>query len=154
MPKWIIYLCALFGLVFFLAGCALFFTQVLRGRKQTQAEVLDAEVEAFQYTDEGQTSTRYRAKYDVRFETAEGRPIRTPILGSLAAGDPETVKKKLRENPAGSHRPIYYLPARPENIVTDPLARRVGVSLLFLTIGATILAVSGLLLYQTQPLEW
>ena len=153
MPKFIPYAVALLGLVFALAGCALFYGQVVRGRKQAEAEILSGEVESFEQTDEGTIVKLYRSKYEVRFD-AEGREIRSPVRSTLGTSEPEPAQARLRGNPVGSRRPIYYLPARPEDFVIEPLERRIGFSLLFFSIGVTVMAVAGLLLYETQPLEW
>ena len=153
MPRFIPYVVALFGLLFALAGCALFYGQVLRGRKQAEAEILSGEVEAFQQTDEGTTVTLYRSKYEVRYN-AEGQEFQAPVRAMLGTSKPEPAQARLRGNPVGSRRPIYYLPGSPEDFVIEPLERRIGVSLLFLSIGVTIMAVAGLMLDEAQRLEW
>jgi hypothetical protein len=151
--KVIITLTGLIGAVLFLGGCWLFYNQVLQGRKQADAEILGAELESYQQTDEGTTTTMYRSKYEVSY-SAEGRLFRRPLKGNFGSSRSESIAARLRKNPVGSRRPVYYLPGQPENIVIDPLARRFGFALLFLSIGATVVAVAGLLYYTAQPLEW
>jgi len=153
VPKFFIYLCGLIGIAFLLAGSLLFFNQVLRGRKQTEAEILGVAVEAFENHDEGRTFTSYRAKYEVRYE-AEGRSYRVPLRGNLVSASAEEARLRSSSNPPGSRRPLFYLPDRPENIVLDPLGRRIGFSLLFLSIGLTVVACAVLLWLQSRPLDW
>jgi hypothetical protein len=153
VPKCFLYLCAAIGLVFSLAGSILLYSQVLRGRKQTEAEILSVEVESYQEHDEGQTFTAYRARYQVRYQ-AEGRLFQLPLRGNLVSHSADEAKLKVRTNTVGARRTIYYLPERPENFVLDPLERRAGLSLLFLSIGLTIVAASLLLWYQARPLDW
>jgi hypothetical protein len=153
VPKFFISLCGLIGIAFLLAGSLLFFNQVLRGRKRTEAEILGVAVEAFENHDEGRTFTSYRAKYDVRYE-AEGRSYQLPLRGNLVSASAEEARLKSSSNPPGSRRPLFYLPDRPENVVLDPLGRRIGFSLLFLSIGLTVLASSVLMWLLARPLDW
>jgi Protein of unknown function (DUF3592) len=153
VPKFFFYLLGLIGIVFLLAGSVLFFTQVLRGRKQTEAEILRVAVEAFQNHDEGQTFTSYRAKYEVRYQ-AGGRTYQIPLRGNLVSASAEEASRKSANNPVGSLRPIYYLPDRPEDVSLDPLGRRIGFSLLFASIGLSVLACAVLLWLQARPLDW
>ena len=153
MPKFFLYLCGLIGIAFFFAGSLLFFNQVLRGRKQTDAEILDVAVEAFENHDEGQTFTSYRAKYQVRYE-AEGRSYQLPLRGNLVSASAEEARLKSQNNPPGSRRPLFYLPNQPENVVLDPLGRRIGFSLLFLSIGLTVIGCAVLMWFQARPLDW
>jgi hypothetical protein len=153
MPKFFIYLTCLIGLGFLLAGCVLFFNQVLRGRRQAEAEILAGEVEAFQNNDEGQRFTSYRAMYEVRYQ-AGGETYQIPLRGNFISATAEEAKIRLANNPVGSLRPIYYLPDRPENVVIDSLSRRIGFSLLFLSIGLAVLACSVLMWLLARPLDW
>ena len=153
MPKFVIFFLAFFGAVFSLAGSVLFYSQVMRGRKQVEAEILSVDVESFKTQDEGEVYTAYRAKYEVRFSAA-GRVYQLPLSGNLASATPDEAKAKAHRNSVGSHRPIYYLPARPEDIVLDPLARRFGFCLLLLSIGLCVLASAVLLWHVAQPLDW
>jgi hypothetical protein len=153
MPKLLSYVTVLFGLVFFIAGSWLLYVQVLQGRKETEAEILSGEVERFEQTEEGTTTTLYRSKYEVSF-TAEGRFFRRPLQGNFSSNNAGDIQKRLSRNPPGSRRPIYYLRARPESFVLEGLSRRIGTSFLFMAIGVTVMAVGALLLYQAQPLEW
>jgi hypothetical protein len=151
--RFFFYLAGLIGAGFLIAGALMFYGQVARGRKEAEAEILSGEVERFEQTDEGQTVTLYRSKYEIRFR-AEGREITVPLRSHTGTAKPEPAQARLRENPPGSRRPIYYLPERPEDFVFDPLGRRIGISLLCLSIGLTGIAVTALLLYQSQPAEW
>jgi len=153
VPKFLLYLCGVIGIGFLVAGSILFFTQVLRGRKQTEAEILAVEVEAFQSHDEGQTFTSYRTRYEVRYE-AGGKTYQIPLHGNLVSATVEEATLKSADNRVGSRRPVYYLPDRPEDVALDPLGRRIGFSLLFLSIGLTVLACSGLMWLQARPLDW
>ena len=153
MTKFVIFFLAFFGAVFSVAGSYLFYSQVLRGRKQTEAEILSVDVESFKTQDEGEVYTAYRAKYEIRF-SAGGRLFQLPLSGNLASATADEARAKARSNPVGSHRPVYYLPARPEDIVLDSLGRRFGFCLLLLSIGLSVLAGSVLLWYIAQPLEW
>jgi hypothetical protein len=149
VPRFLLYLCGLIGIVFLLAGGYLFFKQVLGARKQAEAEILTVELEAFQNHDEGQTVTSYRTKYEVRYQ-AGGIPLR----GNLVSASAEEARLKSVNNPVGSLRPLFYLPGRPENVILDPLGRRVGFSLLFISIGLTVLAGTVLMWLQARPLDW
>jgi hypothetical protein len=153
MPKFFIYLWAAIGTGFLLAGFILLFNQILRGRRQTDAEILSVDVESYQTRDEGQTFTAYRSRYEVRYQ-AEGRTFSVPLRGNLASATADEARSKSRNNPVGSRRPIYYLPDQPENFVLDPLGRRTGFSLLFLTIGLSAVGSALLSWYQAQPLDW
>lgn len=143
----------LIGALFFLLGSWFFYYQVLQGRKQTEAEILSAELGTFQDTDEGKTTTKYRSKYEVTYNV-EGRLFRRPLQGNLGTRNKQDVQTRLSKNPVGSRRPIYYLRTRPEDFTLEPLGRRIGVSLVFLTIGVTILGVGASLWMSAQPLEW
>jgi hypothetical protein len=153
LTKLLSYATVLIGLVFFVAGSWLFYLQVLQGRKQADAEILSAEMESFEQTDEGTATKMYRSKYEVSY-SAEGRLIRQPLRGNLSSWKPQDILERLKKNPVGSRRPLYYVPARPEDVMFDPLSRRIGFSLLFLSIGATIIGFGALLLYHGQPLDW
>jgi hypothetical protein len=153
VPKFFIYLCCLIGLAFLLAGSLLLFNQALRGRKQTEAEILTVEVEGFRNHDEGQTFTSYRAKYEVRYQAGR-TTYQIPLRGNLVSASAEEARLKSAKNPVGSLRPLYYLPDRPEDVVLDPLGRRIGFSLLFLSVGLTVVACSVLMWLQARPLDW
>jgi uncharacterized protein DUF3592 len=153
VPKFLLYLCGLIGIVFLLAGGLLFFNQVWRGRKQADAEILAVEVEAFENHDDGRTFTSYRAKYEVRYE-AGGRTYQILLRGNLVSASAEAAKLKSLNNPVSSLRPLFYLPERPEDVVLDPLGRRIGFSLLFVSIGLTVLACTALMWLQARPLDW
>ena len=143
MPKLAILATALFGAVFFVVGILLFYSQVFRGRKQAEAEILSAELESFQQTDEGNTVTLFRSKYEVRYEV-DGRVFTTAVRSATGTSSRASVEAKLRDNPVGSRRPLYYLPNKPDNVALDPVSRRAGFSLIFVTIGLTVLAGSAL----------
>lgn len=142
--KFFIYCVALFGLIFGLVGCLFLWTQVLRGRKQAQAEIIVVEIESFENNGGDVTSTAYRAKYRVRYET-EGRYYELPATGSHSSATHDAALAKSRLSPVGSLRPIYYLPGRPENFSLDPLGRRFGISMIFVAVGLTVLGASILL---------
>lgn len=153
MPKFVIYSLAIFGAVFSIVASYLLYSQVLRGRKQSEAEILSVDVESFKTQNDDQVYTAYRAKYQVRF-SADGRSFQLPVSGNLASLTADEARAKAGHNPVGSRRPVYYLPGRPEDILLDPPARRFGFCLLLLSIGLSILAGSVLLWRQAQPLEW
>jgi hypothetical protein len=153
MGRFLIYLSALMGAGFLVAGGLMFYSQVLRGRKEAEAEILSAEVERFEQTDDGRTVTLYRSKYQIRFD-ADGRVFTLPLRSLTGTSKPEPAQARLQANPVGSRRSIYYLPERPEDFVFEPLARRIGFALLCFTVGLAGIAVTALLRYQSQPLEW
>lgn len=153
MPKFLVYLCGLIGMAFLVAGGLLFFNQVLRGRKQADAEILAVEVEGFEDHQDGQAFTRYRAKYEVRYE-AGGRTYQIPLQGNFVSASDGEARLRSANNPVGSLRPIYYLPDRPEDVALDPLGRRIGFSLLVLSVGLTVLGCSVMMWLQAQPLNW
>jgi hypothetical protein len=153
VPKFAIYLSAAIGLFFSAAGVLLTCSQVLRGRKPTEAEILSATVESYQASGDGQTYTAYRTKYEVRY-LAEGRFFERPLRGNQVSRMAEEARHKSRHNTAGARRTVYYLPGRPEDFLPDPLGFRAGLSLLTLSIGLAILAGTVLMWYQAKPLDW
>jgi hypothetical protein len=104
-------------------GSLSFFSEMLCERKQTEAEILAVEVEAFQNQDEGQTFTTYRANYRVRWQ-AGGRAFQIPLLGDLVSAsagtagvayinpnDPSQVRLDLRKNVNAVALPLWLLVA-------------------------------------------
>jgi hypothetical protein len=154
VSEFITYLCTLIGGGFTFAGCLLFSTQVLGGREQAEAEILAVEIESLQTSDDdGRPQTTYRAKYEVRYQ-ADGRAFQLTVHGNVASHSPDEARRKSLVNPPGSRRPVYYLPTKPDDFVLDPLGRRLGASLLTLSIGLSVLACSALLWCHLQPLDW
>jgi hypothetical protein len=153
VPKLVPYLVGLCGAVFFIAGSLFLYFQVLRGRKQAQAEILGVDVESYETSDENGSVKQYRLRYQVQY-TVDGRLFRVPLSGNRGSNTPEEARLRQPGNPVGQRRPVYYRPDKPEDVVIEPLGRRLGVSMLFISVGATILACSALMLYQTPPLDW
>ena len=151
MPKFVPYVLGLFGVLFFAAALVLFYGQVLRGRKEAEAEILSGAVESFQQSDENSTGTFYRPRYQVRY-MAGGR-LFTISVASPTGTARDAAEARLHNN-IGSRLPLYYLPSQPENVTLDPLHRRAGAVLLFLTVALTILGVAAILWYSSRPVEW
>jgi hypothetical protein len=143
MYKFAIIVVAVIGAFFLVVGMLLFYLKVYRGRKATEALILSSEVESFEHTDEGVTTTLFRSKYEVRYQV-DGRLFTTVVRSSTGVSNRASVEAKLRNNPVGSQRPLYYLPNRPEDVELEPVLRRAGFSLIFVTVGLTILAGSAL----------
>lgn len=153
MLKFGIYTSGLVGLLFVGVGLWMFYSQVLRGRKQADAEILTAAVESFEQTNDSVTTTMYRTKYEIRY-LAEGRYFTIPVRSTYANSRRAVAEKRLLDNPAGSRQPIYYLPDRPESVSLEPLPRRAGFAFLFLSVGVIILGFTAILWFSSLPYEW
>lgn len=99
------------------------------------------------------TVTLFRSKYEVRYEV-DGRIFTNVVRSATGTSSRESVEAKLRGNPVGSRRPLYYLPNQPDNVALDPVSRRAGFSLIFVTIGLTILAGSALAWPCGERYQW